>query len=178
MGRGGGIKKRRVRDVEKGGGGMEVGEREIIYLSLYCHHQNNFCIVRDKVTRQCPQTTTFEEKGQSKRISPGSLSRRGQIRTPVGQGLGGGGGGGEGEGEGRGLRAVVQTIECIMQPSSSFPPPFLTDLLDRNYAIILSLPSFVSHKKIKNKRLFHFFPPDAVSLRSTCDLSGWLAINY
>ena len=25
-------------------------------------------IVRDKVTRQCPQTTTFEEKGQSKRI--------------------------------------------------------------------------------------------------------------
>jgi len=55
---------------------MEVGEREIIYLSLYCHHQNDFCIkvgsdeshfdvsliVRDKVTRQCPQTTTFEEK--------------------------------------------------------------------------------------------------------------------
>ena len=49
---------------------------EIIYLSLYCHHQNDFCIktgsderpfnvsliVRDKVTRQCPQTTTFEEK--------------------------------------------------------------------------------------------------------------------
>ena len=25
-------------------------------------------IVRDKVTRQCPQTTTFEEKGESKRI--------------------------------------------------------------------------------------------------------------
>ena len=23
---------------------MEVGEREIIYLSLHCHHQNNFCI--------------------------------------------------------------------------------------------------------------------------------------
>ena len=23
---------------------MEVGEREIIYLSLYCHHQNDFCI--------------------------------------------------------------------------------------------------------------------------------------
>ena len=46
---------------------MEVG-REIIYLSLYCHHQNDFCIkvggeeshfnvsliVKDKVTRQCP----------------------------------------------------------------------------------------------------------------------------
>ena len=50
---------------------MEVGEREILYLSLHCHHQNDFCIkegsdesrfnvsliVRDKVTRQCPQTT-------------------------------------------------------------------------------------------------------------------------
>ena len=23
---------------------MEVGERDIIYLSLYCHHQNDFCI--------------------------------------------------------------------------------------------------------------------------------------
>ena len=54
------------------------GEREIIYLSLHCHHQNDSCIqmgsdeshfnvsliVRDKVTRQCPQNTTFEEKGE------------------------------------------------------------------------------------------------------------------
>ena len=23
---------------------MEVGEREIIYLSLHCHHHNDFCI--------------------------------------------------------------------------------------------------------------------------------------
>ena len=59
-----------------------MGGREIIYLSLHCHHQNDFCIkvgsdeshfkvsliVRDKVTRQCPQTTTFEEKGEPKRI--------------------------------------------------------------------------------------------------------------
>ena len=58
------------------------GEREIIYLSLHCRHQNDFCIkvgrdeshvnvsliVRDKVIRQCPQTITFEEKGQPKRI--------------------------------------------------------------------------------------------------------------
>ena len=30
---------------EKGGGGMEVGgEGEYIYLSLHCHHQNDFCI--------------------------------------------------------------------------------------------------------------------------------------
>ena len=61
---------------------MEVGEEgEYIYLSLHCHHQNDFCIkvgsdeshfnvsliVRDKVTRPCPQTTTFEEKGEPKR---------------------------------------------------------------------------------------------------------------
>ena len=52
---------------------------ESIYLSLHCHHQNDSCIkmgsdenhfsvsliVRDKVTRQ---TTTFEEKGELKRI--------------------------------------------------------------------------------------------------------------
>ena len=58
------------------------GEREIIYLSLHCHHQNDSCIkmgsdeshfnvsliVRDKVTRQCPQTTTSEEKGELKQI--------------------------------------------------------------------------------------------------------------
>ena len=50
-------------------------------LSLHCHHQNDSCIkmgsdeshfnasltVRDKDTRQCPQTTTFEEKGEQKR---------------------------------------------------------------------------------------------------------------
>ena len=64
----------------RGEGGMEVGEREIIYLSLHCHHQNDFCnkmgsdeshfnvslTVRDKVTRQWPQTTTFEQKGELK----------------------------------------------------------------------------------------------------------------
>ena len=57
-------------------------KREIIYLSLHCHHQNDSCIkigsdeshfnvsltAIDKVTRQCPQTTTFEEKGETKRI--------------------------------------------------------------------------------------------------------------
>ena len=63
---------------------MEVGEDgEYIYLSLHCHHQNDFCIkmgsdeshfnvsliVRDKVTRQYPQTTTFEEKGEPNRLS-------------------------------------------------------------------------------------------------------------
>ena len=59
---------------------MEVGEEG--RLSLHGHHQNDSCIKmgsdeshfnvslteRDKVTRQCPQTTTFEEEGGPKRI--------------------------------------------------------------------------------------------------------------
>ena len=28
----------------EGGRGKEVGEGEFMYLSLHCHHQNNFCI--------------------------------------------------------------------------------------------------------------------------------------
>ena len=75
---------RLIRDGEKGAGtGLwRWREREIIYLPLHCHHQNDFCIkvgsdeshfnvsliVRDKVTRLCPQTTTCEEKGEPKRI--------------------------------------------------------------------------------------------------------------
>ena len=61
---------------------MEVGEEGDynIYLSLHCHHQNGSCIkmcrdeshfnvsliVLDKVTRQCPETTTFL-KGEESR---------------------------------------------------------------------------------------------------------------
>ena len=59
---------------------MAVGEREIIYLSLHCHHQNDSCIkvgsdeshfnvsliVRDKVTRQRPQITTFLKRKESR----------------------------------------------------------------------------------------------------------------
>ena len=61
---------------------MEVGEEGILYTYRYTvttkmtpalrwatmSHFNVSLIVRDKVTRQCPQTTTFEEKGVSKRI--------------------------------------------------------------------------------------------------------------
>ena len=62
---------------------MEVGgEGDYILIAIHCHHQNDSyikmgsdeshfnvsLIVRDKVTRQCPQTTIFEEKGQPKRI--------------------------------------------------------------------------------------------------------------
>ena len=59
-----------------------LGGGRLLYLSLHCHHQNDSCItigsdeshfnvsliVTDKVTRQCPQTTIFEEKGEPKRI--------------------------------------------------------------------------------------------------------------
>ena len=56
------------------------GKREVMYLSLHCHHQTDSCIklgseeshfnvsliVRDTVTRQCPQTTTFVKRKQSR----------------------------------------------------------------------------------------------------------------
>ena len=36
---------RLIRDGENGGKGVwRWGKREIIYLSLHCHHQNDFCI--------------------------------------------------------------------------------------------------------------------------------------
>ena len=71
---------RLIRDGEKGEGGMEVGEREIIYLSLHCHHQNKSALrwaamrailmfqleVMDKVIGQCPQTTTFLKRKESR----------------------------------------------------------------------------------------------------------------
>ena len=72
---------RLIRDGEKVGKGVwRLGKREIIYLSLHCHHQNDSCIkmvsdesrfnvsliVRDKVTRQCPQTATFLKREESR----------------------------------------------------------------------------------------------------------------
>ena len=68
---------------EGGKGVWRWGEREIIYLSLHCHHLNDSCIKmgsdeghfnvslieRDQVfTRQCQQTNSFEEKREPKRI--------------------------------------------------------------------------------------------------------------
>ena len=67
---------------------MEVGEEgDTLHLSLHCHHQNDFCIkvvsdesrfnvlltVRDKVTRRCPQTTTFERKESRSGFEPRSF---------------------------------------------------------------------------------------------------------
>ena len=72
-----------IRDGKKGGKGVwGWGKREITYLSLHCHHQNDSCIkmgsdeshfnvslfVKDKVTRQCPQTTILDVKGELKQI--------------------------------------------------------------------------------------------------------------
>ena len=70
---------------ERREGGMEVGEREIIYLSLHCHHQNDSCIKmgRDEShfnisagigsDGQSHKTVStnhnlFEEKGEPKRV--------------------------------------------------------------------------------------------------------------
>ena len=65
--------------MEVGAGGV-CGENR--YLPLHCHLHSDSCIktgidqnhfnisliVRDEVTRQCPQTTIFEEKGEPKQI--------------------------------------------------------------------------------------------------------------
>ena len=69
-------------DGEKGGKGVwRWGKREIytyrytVTTKMTCikmgsdeSHFNASLVVRDKVTRQCPQTTAFEEKGEPKRI--------------------------------------------------------------------------------------------------------------
>ena len=61
---------------------MEVGKKEIIYLSLHCHHQNDFCIKAgsneshfnvsvgsDGQSHKTVSTnhSLFEEKGKPKR---------------------------------------------------------------------------------------------------------------
>ena len=68
--------------------GVKVGKRDMEVvkerddITRCCYHQNDTCIkmgideshfnvsliVRDKVTRPCLQTITFEEKGEPKRI--------------------------------------------------------------------------------------------------------------
>ena len=82
-------------------GSLEVGEEgdDNKYLSLHCH-QNDSCIkmgsdeshfnvsliVRDKVTRQCPQTTTFfEEKRRAEAESSRGPSAYQPNALPLGQ---------------------------------------------------------------------------------------------
>ena len=81
-----------VSGTEIPGGG---GEAEL-YLALHCHHQNDSCIkmgsddghfnvsfiVRGKVTRQCPQKTTFEEREEPKRIRTEILLSTYEPKTP------------------------------------------------------------------------------------------------
>ena len=78
---------RLIREGENGGKGVwRWGEREIIYLSLQCHHQNDSCIkmgsdeshVKVSVGSdgQSHKTVStnhnlFEEKGEPKRIQTG-----------------------------------------------------------------------------------------------------------
>ena len=63
-----------------GTGEWRWGKREIIYLLRHCLHHNDSCIkmgsyerhfsvsliVRDEVTRRCPQTTTFLKRRESR----------------------------------------------------------------------------------------------------------------
>ena len=86
-----------------GGGVWRWGEREIIYLSLHCHHQNDFCIkvgsdeshfnvsliiVRDKVTIKTsvhrPQILKRKDS-RSRGFEPRSLCLPAYNALPLGQ---------------------------------------------------------------------------------------------
>ena len=50
---------------------MEVGEREIIYLSVHCHHQNDLCIKIIKMgSNESHFNVSLESDGQSHRTVP------------------------------------------------------------------------------------------------------------
>ena len=82
-----------------GEGVWRWGEREIIYLSLHCHHQNDSrikmgsdeshfnvsLIVKDKVTRHCPETTTFERERRAEADSNRGPSAYEPNALPLGQ---------------------------------------------------------------------------------------------
>ena len=55
---------RLIRDGEKGGKGVwRWGEREIIYLSLHCHHKNDSCIKMG--SDECHFNVSVGSDGQS-----------------------------------------------------------------------------------------------------------------
>ena len=85
-----------IRDGAKGVGrwaGELKSGVEIIYLSLHSHHQNGFCmrwaamidtwvslIERNKVKRQCPQTTTYLKRKENRNGMGGGDSS--VVRAP------------------------------------------------------------------------------------------------
>ena len=84
---------------EEGEGVWRWRKREIVYLSLHCHLQNDSCIkmgndkghfnfsltVRDRVTGQCPQTTTFLKRKESRGGSNRGPSAYQSNALPLGQ---------------------------------------------------------------------------------------------
>ena len=79
---------------------MEVGEREIIYLSLTCHHQNDYCIKMgsdeshfnvsvgsDGRSHKTVSTNhnLFEERGEPKRYRTEVLPLNSLRPFPLGQ---------------------------------------------------------------------------------------------
>ena len=92
---------RLIRDGEKGGKGVwRLGKREIIYLSLQCHHQNDSCIkmgrgeshfnVSEGSDEQSHKTVStnrnlFEEKGRAEAASNRGPSAYQPNALPLGQ---------------------------------------------------------------------------------------------
>ena len=85
---------RLIRDGEKGV--WRWGEREIIYLSLHCHHQNDSCIKMGtdeshfNVSVESHKTVStnhnlFEEKGEPKRYRTEVLQFSSSLALPLGQ---------------------------------------------------------------------------------------------
>ena len=88
----------KVRDGEKVWGVWRYGKREIIYLSLHCHHQNDSCIkvgsderhfnvsliVKNKVTRQCHRPQRLRERRAEADSNRGSSAYQPKA-LPLGQ---------------------------------------------------------------------------------------------
>jgi len=64
--------ERLIRDVEKGGGKKEVwrrGKREIIDLSLHCHHHNDSCIIKKMGSDGSHCNASFTVRGKVTKLS-------------------------------------------------------------------------------------------------------------
>ena len=70
-------------DGEKGGGGMEVGEREIIYLSLHCHHQNDSCITMGSDESHFNVSVESDGQSQDSVHKPQPFLKRKESRSSI-----------------------------------------------------------------------------------------------